>query len=89
MRCRNHGIIMTDNAVVCNEFRHKTQTNGDRIRAITDEELAEFLWSIGQNPVTGNTYLNGKFIFFCGNGNGWLDWLKREVSVRRAMQDGR
>lgn len=53
-------------------------TFGDKIRAMTDEELADFLWSIGQNPLTGNTYLNGKFIFFSGNGNGWLDWLKQE-----------
>ena len=57
----------------------KPTTNADRIRAMTDEELADFLWSIGQNPLTWNTYLNGKFIFFSGNGNGWLDWLKQEV----------
>lgn len=56
------------------------KTNADRIRAMTDEELADFLWSIGSNPVTGNYYLNGKLLFFCGNGNGWLDWLKQEVS---------
>lgn len=55
-------------------------TNADRIRSMTDEELAEFLWSIGQNPATGNTYLNGKLIFFCGNGNGWLDWLRQEAT---------
>lgn len=56
-------------------------TNADRIRAMTDEELADFLWSIGQNPLTGNTYLNGKFIFFSGNGNGWFDWLKKEADT--------
>ena len=55
-----------------------TATNADRIRAMSDEELAEFLWSIGNNPGTGNVYLNGKLIFFCGNGNGWLDWLREE-----------
>ncbi len=58
---------------------YKPKTNADRIRAMTDEELAEFLWSIGSNPVTGNYYLNGKLLFFCGNGNGWLDWLKQEA----------
>ena len=56
----------------------KKQTNGDRIRAMSDEELAEFLWSIGQSPFSGNVYLNGKLIFFSGDGNGWLDWLKEE-----------
>ena len=55
------------------------RTNADRIRAMTDEELAEFLWSIGNNPATGNVYLNGKLIFFDGDGNGWLDWLKQEA----------
>ena len=43
MRCRNHGINMSDNAVVCNEFKSKPQTNGDRIRAMSDEELSDFL----------------------------------------------
>lgn len=57
----------------------KKQTNGDRIRAMSDEELAEFLWNIGQSPFSGNVYLNGKLIFFSGDGNGWLDWLKRKV----------
>lgn len=55
-------------------------TNADHIRAMTDEELAEFLWSIGNNPSTGNYYLNGKLLFNCGNGNGWLDWLKQEAT---------
>ena len=53
-------------------------TNADKIRAMSDEELAEFLWSIGQSPFSGNVYLNGKLIFFSGDGNGWLDWLKEE-----------
>ena len=56
------------------------QTNADRIRQMTDEELAEFLWSIGNNPATGNVYLAWKLIFFSGNGNGWLDWLRQEAT---------
>ena len=59
----------------------KPKTNADKLRAMSDEELAEFIWSIGQNPATGNTYLNGKFIFFCGDGNGWLDWLRQEAET--------
>lgn len=57
----------------------KPQTNADKIRAMSDEELAEFLWSIGQNP-GGWNYINGKPIFHSGKGNGWLDWLKQEAS---------
>lgn len=56
---------------------NRLPTNADRVRAMSDEELAEFLFSIGNNPLTGNVYLNGELIFSCGNGNGWLDWLKR------------
>ena len=29
------------------EYRRKKQTNADRIRAMTDEELAEFLFQVG------------------------------------------
>lgn len=57
----------------------KPQTNADRIRAMSNEELADFLWSIGQNP-GGWNYINGKPIFHSGKGNGWLGWLKREVN---------
>ena len=63
----------------CSMYSRKPITNADRIRSMTDEELADFLWSIGSNPVTGNYYLNGKLLFFCGNGNGWLDWLRQEA----------
>ena len=62
-----------------NKWQTTKPTNADRIRSMTDEELADFLWSIGSNPVTGNYYLNGKLLFFCGNGNGWLDWLRQEA----------
>ena len=65
----------------CHRFRLMTHTesNADRIRAMTDEELADFLWGIGSNPATGNYYLHGKLLFFSGNGNGWVDWLKQEI----------
>lgn len=55
-------------------------TNYDRIISKTPEELADFLWSIGNNPATGNYYLNGKLLFSCADGNGWLDWLKQEAT---------
>ena len=55
-------------------------TNYDRIISKTPEELADFLWSIGANPATGNYYLNGKLLFSCADGNGWLDWLKQEAT---------
>ena len=54
------------------------QTNADKIRSMTDEELADFLWSIGQSPFNGWTYISGKPMF---EGNGWAAWLKATVEV--------
>ena len=52
------------------------QTNADRIRAMTDEELAEFLCK--QQDVTGCSGCVA--IDFCHYGhNGMIDWLKREA----------
>lgn len=53
-------------------------SNAGRIRAMTDEELAAFLWSIGQNP-NGWNYISGKPIFHSKDGNGWREWLKQEA----------
>ena len=38
--CEHRGAIRV---CVCGKYTEPTQTNGDRIRAMTDEELAEFL----------------------------------------------
>lgn len=51
---------------------HLPQTNADRIRAMSDEELAEFLaehQKIGDVEEHGDEYRQL-----------WLDWLKQEVS---------
>ena len=79
MRCINHGINMSDNAVVCNEFKGRSQTNADRIRAMTDEELAEFMAkNVGCNECP--------FFVTCRSApqdrecsDRWLDWLQQEV----------
>ena len=47
----------------------RKRTNADRIRAMTDEELAEFLYV--------KTCEDGYPQF--DNIPGWLDWLKQEV----------
>ena len=46
----------------------KKPSNADRIRAMTDEELAEWL----SCNCTGDGYGN--------SAEDWLDWLKQEVS---------
>ena len=51
-------------------FKPKPQTNADHIRGMTDEELAEWVWSA---ECAGRAYgPRGK--------QAWLDWLKQEAS---------
>ena len=53
------------------------QTNADRIRAMSDEELAEFMSkSSGCGPEWDKEYCNSKQR--CGE-NCWLDWMREEV----------
>ena len=48
----------------------KPITKADSIRAMTDEELADWVWSV---ETAGRAYgPQGK--------NAWLDWMKQEVS---------
>lgn len=47
----------------------KPQTNADRIRAMSDEELADWVWGA---ETAGRAYgPRGK--------KAWLDWLKKEA----------
>ncbi len=49
----------------------KPITNADRIRVMSDEELADWVWSA---ETAGRTYgPRGK--------NAWLDWLKQEATT--------
>ena len=45
-------------------------TNADRIRSMTDEELAHLLHSAEEHLFTGNLW----------NYDKWTEWLKQEVS---------
>ena len=64
--CYGHSLHTTEK--VCDGYKH-TQTNADRIRSMTDEELAEWVWSAESS---GRAYgPRGK--------NAWLKWLKSPV----------
>lgn len=55
-------------------------TNADRIRSMTDEELAEFMCHNVSNGTVNCAFCGAAE--FCRMGhNGWLDWLKQEVSA--------
>lgn len=64
--CVEHGV--------CALFT-KTQTNSDKIRAMTDEEMADFLDCIIHDWGEGSAYLRGTTT----NIDNWLEWLKQEV----------
>ena len=49
---------------------YRTATNADRIRAMTDEELAHLLHSAEEHLFTGNLW----------NYEKWTEWLKQEAS---------
>lgn len=56
----------------CEEWRSKYKTNADRLRAMSDEELAEFLSK--NQKIGGDTkeHRDGFYLL-------WLDWLREEV----------
>ena len=58
----------------CLNYVRKPQTNADRIRAITDEELARMLMAIhwDESDVFDDVEI------LPSNYSDWLDWLKQE-----------
>lgn len=63
-----HGRCM-DQCWNCPNLRKKP-TNADRIRAMSDEELAEHF-----SELIKDTYENE----YCNDVNDWLNWLQSEV----------
>ena len=65
----------------CDSWKSAKQTNADRIRSMTDEELAEFI-----NDVFYTLAVKPGMCDVCDNDGVnncrecWLDWLKQEVS---------
>ena len=53
----------------------KKQTNADKIRAMTDEELAMFIKDIVEME-----FRHHGLIGIFESGGYWLDWLKQEVN---------
>ena len=57
--------------IKCKNYRTTPITNADRIRAMTDEELADWVWGA---ETAGRAFgPRGK--------QAWLDWLKEEVTT--------
>lgn len=62
--------------VECQDFQ--PMRNADKIRAMTDEELARYL-----DNMQGLAYINGfdsePIRLYPNNYGAWLDWLRQEV----------
>lgn len=57
--------------------RDRKESNSDRIRRMTDEELAEFMCHNVSNGTVNCAFC--AVAEFCRMGhNGWIDWLKEE-----------
>ena len=55
--------------------KDEPKTNADRIRAMTDEELADFLDDIIHDWGEGSAYLRARGMLV----DNWDDWLKQEA----------
>ena len=80
--CKNALLYDDESSIVmkgCSRFTEKRkQTNADRIRSMTDEELAEFMCHNVSNGTVNCAFCSAEE--FCRMGhNGWLYWLKQEV----------
>ena len=61
----------------CGLFKPKKMTNADRIRTMTDEELAEFMCHNVSNGTINCAFCAAEEFCHMGH-NGWLGWLKQE-----------
>ena len=67
-QCKYYGIG-SNHAERCKDYEESKQTNADRIRAMSDEELAE--WILKHDTIT---YCHGRL-----NTEQLLEWLKSEA----------
>lgn len=67
----------SDPNTLCSAYEQRVMTNADRIRAMTDEELAEFMCHNVSNKTVNCAFCAAEE--FCRIGHiGWIDWLKQE-----------
>lgn len=71
------GIIITGNhGVTLIDTEEKPQINADRIRAMTDEEMADYFSELSCFPGANRDICKG--VANCMD--CWLDWLKQEAT---------
>lgn len=80
-RCKEYArCCLNYDGYNCRRSRTVEPTNADRIRAMSDEELAEFLYNVWKEQDT----FSKEVCESCGDTdigcrpNCWLDWLRKE-----------
>ena len=78
--CRYYHNLADNHCFACDGSGYTRPSNADRIRAMTDEELAEFMChSVSPSGTVNCSSCEAQG--FCRMGhNGWLDWLRQEAS---------
>ena len=67
---------LADEILTISAYKGKKQTNADRIRSFSDEELAEFLCKVKSDYQWADHEFPSEEE--CGE---WVDWLQSEVEV--------
>ena len=81
--CKNYGYVAE--CVPCDNgsnFERIVQTNADRIRAMSDEELAEFLYGLGHYWDDGQCILRINDNHLNDYKDDILDWLQSEAETK-------
>ena len=78
--CKKHDDCASGSGLVwpCGAYVPKVVTNADRIRAMSDEELAAFLCNLRSEEAYENTCSHCVAERFCRIGHtGMIDWLQQ------------
>lgn len=87
--CRNRGknsrcnlyTEISNYAEKCKDFKPKKQTNADRIRSMSDEELAEFIEQISTDSMETISFGTKEYEEIWEHKETALKWLQSEVEV--------
>lgn len=75
----------SDPDAMCSAFKRKSMSNGDRIRAMTDEELADKISAMIHMDCLNCVVLQNDCIAWENSSvdckAAWLDWLKKETET--------
>lgn len=71
--------LLNYDGVPCRKNRTVEPTNADRIRAMTDEELAEWIYKVQDE----DALRKGNFLPPLSK-SWWLDWMRKEVKCENS-----